>query len=123
MEEEWVGPWTFLLPGHTIHRDIQNKIITKVVNPTAKKYKLNPSQKLLLYKLTENYKYLSRSTALGLETVVSLILKVSEMDVSNSLCVKIRDIGMEVPREERHPTILIVDQVPTFVFNEMFVCA
>lgn len=109
MEEEWIGPWNFLLPGHTTHRNIQDKICSKVVAPSAKKYKLSSAQKLLLYKLTENYKYLHLTTTSGLETVVAFILKVPETGLG-TLCKRIREIGSDVPIEDRHPTILVVDQ-------------
>lgn len=109
MEESWIGTWSFLLPGHTTKRDLQDKIISKIVTPATKKYKLSSAQKLLLYKLTENYKYLSPNTSNSLETVMSFILKVPELGLS-SLSKKIRDIGLEIPQGERHPTILVVDQ-------------
>lgn len=109
MEEEWIGPWNFLLPGHTTHRDIQDKIWSKIVSPAAKKYKLSSSQKLLLYKLTENYKYLHTVPLTGLETVLSFILKTPESGLA-LLCKKIREVGNEVPTGDRYPTILVVDQ-------------
>lgn len=111
MEEDWIGPWNFLLPGHIACKPTQDTIMNKIVTPAAKKYKLSSSRKLLLYKLTENYDLLHLNTKAGLDTMVSFILNVSETSSGvSTLCKKIVEIGSAVPFEQRHPTVLIIDQ-------------
>jgi len=108
--EDWLNPWTFLLPGRIKDESIQALIQTELLSHTHV-IQATDSQKLLISRLTENYSKLPITTKVVLDTLVAYILKIDEK-AARSVMLKVESVASRVNVDApRHPTILILDQV------------
>jgi hypothetical protein len=108
--EDWLFPWTFLLPGTVKDKLFWKKIELDVLSDKVL-LKCSDSQKFAIYRLTDCYNMLPVRTRNVLDTLVAFILNLDEEAVQ-SLTKKIAEVGSCIsPTELRNPTILILDQV------------
>lgn len=108
--EDWISPWTFLLPGTIKDSSITDMIQSEVLTHKTLS-RSTDSQKFVIYRLTDGYSLLPSSLQDILPTLVSCILITSE-DAVQVLCKRISRVGASIsPNEPRNPTILVIDQV------------
>ena len=113
--EHWIAPFSFLLPGQLMS-DADRSGIWEAVEAIGNQHELSYDKWIVLYKLIENFNVLPVKTQLALDKLVELVLDVKSKDAEIISCV-IKNKGAHIlTTVDRHPTILILDQVRSAVW-------
>jgi len=106
--EDWVKPWSFLFPGRIKDEKIRKTIQKEILgHPLLKKS--SEIQKLLMYRLVENYHFIPQRLQLVMSSFIAKLLEVREEDISDlkfTIENVVKNISADAPR---HPTVLILD--------------
>ncbi len=110
LENSWLAPFVFLLPG-TLRSETARKGIWEAVNFLGITFDLSHDKWVLLYKLIENFNTLSIEFQSQLVSLVKTLLGVRMKDAELiASIIKCRGAGI-TNVAGRDPTILILDQV------------
>ena len=115
MEEDWVGPWTFLFPGNIQDVNLIVKIQTLLDDISREpvfRGCVNDVTRGVIYKLIENFNCLSLDLKKKIQYLLADILDTPMSSEVIECSVKIAELGATIRFDSpRNPTILVLDQV------------